>query len=154
MAAKLSGLRPVLCAAALVLAAAGCRGAGADADMTRLAGIYGTWASPDGYTVVLLADTDSAAQGGRLIGMIPGSASGRVLIKEAGEDARWRPGIYKIVGKRILTRSSTEDAWAVTFTCDLGAGKLFMPGGDGKQVELHRTAKSAPVKIEELDPGR
>ena len=154
MAGKLSALRPGLLAAALVMVAAGCRSGGADADMTRLAGIYGTWASPDGYTVVLLADTDSAAQGGRLIGMIPGSASGRVLIKEAGEDAKWRPGIYKVVGNRVLTRSSTEDAWAVTFTCDLGAGKLFMPGGDGKQVELHRTAKSAPVKLEEPEPGR
>jgi hypothetical protein len=153
MAGKLGVLRAGLFAAVLIAAAAGCRGASGD-DMSGLAGIYGTWASADGYTVVLLADTDQAAHNGRLIGMIPGTASGRVLIKEAGEGAKWRAGIYKLVKDRILTRSSDQDTWAVTFTCDLRAGKLFMPGGDGKQVELFRSAKTAPVRFEEPAPGK
>ena len=153
MAAKLSGFRPVLFAAVLVLAAAGCRRS-SGADLSGLAGVYGTWVSADGYTVVLLADTDPAAHGGRLIGMIPGTASGRVLIREAGEGGKWRAGIYKLVKDRILTRSSEEETWAVAFTCDLRAGKLFMPGGDGKQVELFRSAKAAPARFEEPPAGR
>jgi hypothetical protein len=116
-----------------------------------LAGIYGTWTGKDGFTVVLMADR-GVLGGTRLIGGIPGEIDGRILVKHAGKDAKWKPGVYKVVGRRVLARSSTDEAWAITLTCDLGAGRLYMPGSDGKPEELSRSAKAEGVKLEESAP--
>ncbi len=141
-----------------------------------LAGIYGTWVSKDGFVVVILADRGGAIGGGSQISGIPGEINGRIMIKvpdpgvklggdakdpkkpvtpkpaaeeTEGKGSRWKHGVYKIVDRRLLARSTTEELWAVTFTCDLGAGKLSMPSADGnkKEIELLRSAK--PEIVEE-----
>jgi hypothetical protein len=138
-----------------------------------LAGIYGTWRSQDGFVVVVLADRGGAIGGGSQISGIPGEINGRIMIKvpdpavklgkapegdkpppkpgraDAGGGApagNWKHGVYKVVDRRLLARSTTEELWAVTFTCDLGSGKLFMPAPDGKRdIELFRSARPEVV---------
>jgi len=143
-----------------------------------LAGIYGTWVSKNGFVVVILADRGGAIGGGNQISGIPGEINGRIMIKvpdpgvklggepkepkdpkkppasgpAAGEEqpgSRWKHGVYKVVDRRLLARSTTEELWAVTFSCDLGAGKLFMPSGESgnKEIELLRSAR--PEVVEE-----
>jgi hypothetical protein len=140
--------------AALWLAGSGCGGgglSGEDKQKALLAGIYGTWTSKDGFTVVLMADR-GVLGGARLIGGIPGEIDGRIMIKNPAKDSKWMPGVYKVVGRRVLARSSTEEAWAITLTCDLGAGRLYLPGPDGKPEELIRSARAEGVKLEESAP--
>ncbi len=140
----------VLVAVSLVLfigaGSLGCgfrRGNRVDKSQAQLANIYGTWVARQGggYTVVLLADTDSSVENSRLIGRIPGQASGTVMVRESSK-SKWLMGIYKVVGDKILARSSTEETWALTLRCDLKRGKLFLPSGDGKDVELYRSSET------------
>lgn len=114
-----------------------------DRSQIQLANIYGTWVAKQGggYTVVLLADTDSSVENSRLIGRIPGQASGTVMVRESPK-SKWLLGIYKVVGDKVLARSSTEETWALTLRCDLKRGKLYLPSGDGKDVELFRSAET------------
>ncbi len=147
----------VLVAASLVLlaGAAGCRSRGLDRDHARLANIYGTWSSKQfggGYTVVLLADTDATVETSRLIGRIPGEASGKIMVRESAE-GKWLVGIYKVVGGKVLARSSTEETWALTLRCDLKRGKLYLPTGDGKDTELFRSAQTGVTEPAGGKPG-
>jgi hypothetical protein len=73
------------------------------------------------------------------------------MIKEPVKDAKWKQGIYKVVDRRVLARSSTDETWALTLTCDLARGQLFLPSGSGKEVELHRSAIAAGVKESDAD---
>jgi len=111
---------------------------------TLMANLYGTWVAKQTvggeYTVVLLADRDAGAESSGLIGRIPGEASGKILIRDSA-DGRWLAGVYKVVGGRLLARSSTEETWALTFRCELRTGRLYMPTGDGRELELNRTAE-------------
>jgi hypothetical protein len=115
----------------------------------RLANVYGTWVSPMGYVMVFLADKGTATLSNRLIGAIPGDIHGRILLREPGKDTKWKPGVYKIVGRRILARSSNQETWAIAMNCDLDRGRLSMPGGDGRDVELFRSGQAIQADIDQ-----
>ncbi len=179
MARKLTVATACACLMTAALLFSGCFGRGDDGaredrERARLAGIYGTWTSKEGFVVVLLADRGGASGGSGQIGGIPGEINGQIMIKDpskslgkkpedpqdskdpkvaaegdASGNALWKQGVYKVVGRRVLARSTTEEVWAVSFTCDLNAGKLFMATGDGgKEVELSRSTKPEVVKTD------
>jgi hypothetical protein len=173
MARKLSIATACAPLAIAALLFSGCFGGGDDGaredrERAKLAGIYGTWTSKEGFVVVLLADRSSAIGGTGQISGIPGEINGRIMIKDptgslgkkpndpkvaaegdGARDSLWKQGVYKVVGRRLLARSTTEEIWAVSFSCELNAGKLFMATGDGgKEVELFRSAKPEVVKTD------
>jgi len=162
MARRLRITAAMVCVAALALAGFGCFGKGKDTgekerrEKQKLAGIFGTWTSKEGdYTVVLLADTSGGASTGGTISNIPGEVAGRVFIKQPAKDPKdpkatltWKRGVYKVVDRYLVAGSATEELWGVTFTVDLNGGRLSMPTGTGKVVQMFRSAKPAVVKLE------
>ncbi len=153
MARKLTLIFAAACLAALSAATLGCGGYGEDVEKRLLANIYGTWTSPDdGFTIVLDANPGFGAQAAAALSNIPGRVAGRIFIKENAPNSKWKRGVYKVVGRNLVAGSTTEEQWSITLICDLGAGRLSMPGTGKRDVRLIRSAKPATILIED-EPG-
>ncbi|MHC4914872.1 MAG: hypothetical protein ACYTGB_05215 [Planctomycetota bacterium] len=150
MARKLISATAAGCLAVLCAATLGCGGGGEEAQKRLLANIYGTWTSPDdGLTIVLDANAGFGMQMVGPLANIPGRVAGRIFIKENSPDAKWKRGVYKIVGRNLVAGSTTEEQWSITLICDLGSGRLSLPGAGRRDVQLVRSARPATILIED-----